>query len=126
VLDAGICALVDLALNEPPLFVPRDLVYCRFPLLDGPDTPPWVVQSAIETVCSLAHRGVATLVFCSAGMSRSPAILAAAISLLTGRCAEECLSEVAHSGPADVDPGLWQEITAVLQTIRLSTEGAQP
>ena len=37
VISTGIMALVDLAVNEPPATVTRDLVYCRFPLLDFDD-----------------------------------------------------------------------------------------
>ncbi len=40
VLAAGIVALVDLALDEPPASLTRELVYCRFPLVDGPGNPP--------------------------------------------------------------------------------------
>lgn len=34
---AGIEIIVDLAAEEPPAVLSRDLVYCRFPLLDGGD-----------------------------------------------------------------------------------------
>ena len=49
-----------------------------------------------------------TLVCCGAGMSRAPAIAAAAIATITGRSMEECLAEVARSGARDVSPGFWQ------------------
>jgi hypothetical protein len=35
VLDLGIETIVDLALEEPPIHPTRELVYLRFPLLDG-------------------------------------------------------------------------------------------
>ncbi len=35
----GILALIDLAMDEPPAMVTRELVYCRFPLIDGPGNP---------------------------------------------------------------------------------------
>src|SRR5437762_5313991 len=47
-LDAEIIALIDLALNEAPAVVTRELVYCRFPLLDGAGNPRWLLQMAIE------------------------------------------------------------------------------
>ncbi len=55
----GIQAVVDLALNESPLVLPRDLTYCRFPLLDGPGNQPWMLRAAVETVaclCGLVRR----------------------------------------------------------------------
>ena len=33
--DAGITAVVDVAFEEPPAQLPRQLIYCRFPLSDG-------------------------------------------------------------------------------------------
>ena len=34
VLAFGIGVVIDLAIEEPPIHFPRDIVYCRFPLLD--------------------------------------------------------------------------------------------
>ncbi|MBN9517077.1 hypothetical protein J0H58_00935 [bacterium] len=39
VLSVGIAVLVDLAADEPPVFVTRDIVYCRFPLHNGSGNP---------------------------------------------------------------------------------------
>lgn len=33
--NCGIRAIVQLAMTEPPLQPPRELIYCRFPVLDG-------------------------------------------------------------------------------------------
>jgi len=49
-IESGIEAVVDLAHEEPPLSVSRELAYCRFPLVDGPGNPPWLLRAAIETV----------------------------------------------------------------------------
>jgi len=46
-------------------------------------------------------------------MSRSPAIAAAAMALLTGRSPAEWLSKVGEGGPTDVSPGLWQDIVSL-------------
>ena len=40
VLDVGIEALVDLGLNEKPVQLTRELIYCRFPLNDGGGNSP--------------------------------------------------------------------------------------
>jgi hypothetical protein len=54
------------------------------------------------------------LVFCSGGMSRSPAIAAGALSLLTGKPAPECLRTVVSGAPADLSPGLWSQVEDLL------------
>ena len=40
-LRLGIGAVVDLAVEEPPAVAGHEMVYCRFPLIDGTDNPPW-------------------------------------------------------------------------------------
>lgn len=114
ILDAGITALVDLAPNEPPAKIARDLIYCRFPLVDGPGNPPWLLRLAVETTAALVRARVRTLVFCGAGMSRSPAIAAAAVARVSGRGAEECLVELLQGAPRDVTPALWQDVRSAL------------
>ncbi len=109
-------AVVDLALNEPPLSVTRELVYCRFPLVDGAGNPPWLLRLAIETTARLIRTEARTLLFCGAGMSRSPAIAAAALSLVSGRTPDECLADVLQGGTGDVSPGLWREVVAALKS----------
>jgi protein-tyrosine phosphatase len=110
VLAADIAALVDLALDEPPVEVTRELVYCRFPLLDGLGNPSWLLRAAIDTTAALLRAGVPTLVFCSVGLSRSPVIAAAAIALVERQSLEECLQQVVQATVCDVSPGLWREV----------------
>lgn len=108
--EAGIAALVDLAANELPVPITRDLAYCRFPIVDGMGNSRELLRLAIQVTADLVRAGTPTLVFCSAGMSRTPAIAAAALAMITGRSPDECLAEVARGAPADVAPGLWAEI----------------
>jgi protein-tyrosine phosphatase len=105
---------VDLAVNEPPASVTRELVYCRFPLVDGSGNPPWLLRAAVEVVAGLLRTGTPTLVYCGPGMSRSPCIAAGAIALARGCPPAEALAAVAQSGVADVSPGLWSDVQAVL------------
>lgn len=114
VLDAGIEALVQLAVEEPPLQPPRELIYCRFPLLDGSENRGEVVSAAIRTTATLLEMKIPTLLCCGAGMSRSPAIAAAALAFLNEESPEACLRQVTAQHPSDVSPGLWQEIKAIL------------
>jgi hypothetical protein len=110
VLDAGITALVDLALEELPAVKLREVVYCRFPLEDGTGNAPKLLRLAVQTVAGFLRAGTPTLVFCGAGLSRSPAIAAAALALYTGQSCGECLALLKQFGPGDVSPGLWQEV----------------
>jgi hypothetical protein len=109
-LNAGIEALIDLALNEPLPLLTRELAYCRFPLIDGMGNSPWVLRAAVTTTANLLRAKVPTLVYCSAGMSRTLAIAAAALAFLTGQSPSNCLSELSRERPADVSPALWQEV----------------
>jgi len=105
---------VDLALEEAPATPGRDLVSCRFPLVDGPENPPRLLRAAVEAVAVLLRAGVPTLVSCGAGMSRSPAIAGAAIARTRGLPLADGLALVARSGPVDVSPSLWRDLVAAL------------
>lgn len=113
-LDLGIEAIVDLAASEPPPTVTRELIYCRFPIVDGPENSPAVLSLAIETVFRLLRGNVPTLVFCCLGMSRSPVIAAAALSKVLHRDPDECLQMVTAGAPSNVVPGLWQSVRAAI------------
>lgn len=113
-LSAGLIAVVDLALEEPPARLIRELIYCRFPLHDGPGNAPWLLQAAVETVAGLLRSDVPTLVGCGAGLSRSPCIAGAAIARVRGCPADEGLAMVLGSAPGDVSPALWAEVRDAL------------
>jgi hypothetical protein len=114
VLSAGIVAIVDLAGNEAPSLIPRDLVYCRFPLVDGAGNPRGLLQAAVGTVACLLRSETPTLIYCGTGMSRSPAVAGAAIAVVRGCSPEEGLSVATRSGAADVSPALWSELRAAI------------
>jgi protein-tyrosine phosphatase len=116
-LGDGIEAVVDLAAGESPAQLPRELVYCRFPLIDGAGNPTWLLNSAVETVASLLHAGVPTLVYCGAGMSRTPAIAAAALARVGGMPASAALVQVCNAGATDVSPTLWADIEKAQRSI---------
>jgi protein-tyrosine phosphatase len=117
ILDAGIKALVQLALEEPAVQPPRELVYCRIPLVDGGGNPPGVLTLAITTVGRLLQGHTPTLVCCSAGMSRAPAVAAAAIALVERADPGACLQRVIAQHPRDVALPLWHEIFDLLPTL---------
>jgi hypothetical protein len=110
IMQAGILAVIDLAAEQAMPTLPRSLVYCRFPILDGQQSAPAVLRAAIEAIVSLLSKEIPTLVFCSAGMSRSPAVLAGALSVLQGGSPDDRLRQIALGHPHDVSPQLWQDI----------------
>lgn len=114
--DKGIHAVVDLAINEKPAQLGRDLIYCRFPINDGDGNPDWLVAIAIRTIASMVRNEIRTLVACSAGMSRAPTVAAAATALLTNRDPDECLMEIIDGAPNDVSPILWTHVKRVYNT----------
>ena len=102
VLDLGIAAIVDLAIEELPVQFPRDVVYCRFPLIDGSGNQPAILRAAIETTGTFIASGVPTLVACGAGMSRSPAIVAAAMAPTERITLVDALGKLIAGQPHDV------------------------
>jgi protein-tyrosine phosphatase len=110
----GIRALVQVAAEEPALQPPREFLYCRFPLLDSPGNDTKMLDLAICTLASLIERRVPTLVCCGAGMSRGPAVAAVALAQVYHDPADACLKRIAEHHPADVAPGLWEEVTSLV------------
>jgi protein-tyrosine phosphatase len=113
VYDAGIEAVVELSAEEPPFPTPRDLITCRVPLTDGPGNPPERLVLAVRTVATLVASEVPTLVCCGAGMSRAPAVVAAALALAYGGPAADWLGRVTRHNHSDVSPGLWGDLAAL-------------
>lgn len=117
--ERGIRALVDLAMEEAPTPLPRELIAVRYPLLDGTGNRAELLFLAISTLATLLKMNIPTLVVCGAGMSRAPAIGAAALALVHQRKPEECLELVARHHAHDISPGFWKEVLAALPTATL-------
>ncbi len=111
----GIRAVVQLAIEERPLELPREIIFYRFPLVDGCGNDADLLGLAVAAVASLVRRQVPSLVCCGAGMSRSPAIAAAGIAVSEAMHPEQALQIVNKHHRTDVLPGLWQEIVNVMQ-----------
>ena len=108
-------AVVDLAEEEPPAQLPRELTYCRFPLRDGPGNPVGSLQIAISTITAFIEKEVPVLVCCSGGMSRSPSIAVFALARAVGRTPSEWLNEITGRKALDVSPGLWNDLTVAVR-----------
>ena len=112
--DAGIQAVVDLALEESPAALPRELIYCRIPLRDGAGNSSEVLRLAVFSLVSLLRQELRTLVCCSAGMSRSPAVAAHAVAAITNQPPGKCLIELTVNRPHDVSPAFWNSLATAL------------
>ena len=109
-LRAGVAAVINLAAEEPTPALPRSMIYCHFPLLDGPQDDEGVLDVAIQAVVSLLKKQIPALVYCGAGMSRSPAVVAAALSIVQGGSPDEKVKEIVAGHPHDVLPDLWEAV----------------
>jgi protein-tyrosine phosphatase len=117
--EHGINVVIDLALDEPPAVLPRDLIYLRFPIVDGLENDRSLLTAAIKTTAILLSLpDFKITVCCSAGLSRSPAIVAAAIAVNRGQSAEEALGEVTARATCDVSPALWTEISDICSLLQ--------
>lgn len=106
--DLRIAAIIDLADMELPSHtLSRDLIYCRWPLRDGPDNPDWVLSGALDFLERLVRADISVMVCCSAGMSRSVALAAMALARVYGRDPQSTLVSIAGDQPTDVSAGFW-------------------
>ena len=110
VLAHGIGVVIDLAIEEPPIQFPRDIAYCRFPLLDGEGNSTALLQSAIDTTSNFVGVGLPVLVACSGGMSRSPIIASAVLSKIESLELDVAVERVTATGPCDCSAGLWNDV----------------
>lgn len=108
VLAVGTEAIVDVAAEEPPVRPTRELVYLRFPLIDGDGNETKLLRSMLAAVTGLLRERVPTLVACSMGMSRGPTVAAVAFAAAYGLTPAEALKMI--PGPADVSPTLLREL----------------
>ncbi len=111
--DAGIEAVVFLA-TDVVAAPGREIVFCRLPLVDGEGNAFWRLRLTIDAAAELIAADVPLLVCCSNGMSRSPAVVAAALAKVDGRSADEHLKRITLSRTADVSPVLWRDIRAAV------------
>jgi len=113
-LAAGVTAVVDVAGVDPAVSIPPPLLYCRFPLVDEPGNPQWLLRLAVSTTALLLGEQRPIMVACHQGMSRSVSVAAAALAAAQGNCPDACLEAVKRKASTMVSPGLWEEVKAVL------------
>jgi protein-tyrosine phosphatase len=116
--DAGIGAVVDVAYEEIPAQLPRQLIYCRFPINDGGGNDPAILKHIVQLVADFLATGIPTIVACSAGLSRSPAIAAASLARHLGESPVEVLKRISTLKPLDVSGPLWNDLMDVVSRSR--------
>jgi protein-tyrosine phosphatase len=114
--DAGVQAVVQLAWEEAPILLPREMIVCRIPLADGPGNRPELLRLAIDTIAQLLREHISVLVCCGSGVSRAPALAAAGLARHTGKPLRDCLQEVTRHRHADVQPALYEHLEGILAT----------
>ena len=122
VLNAGVTAIVDLAIEEPVPAIPRTLNYCRFVLTDDGENDPGILRTTILTTTEFLIGDHHVAIGCSAGVSRSIAIAAAAVSRVSGQTPREALEVISNVKHPDINPALWNQILQVLRTLDLKSE----
>lgn len=112
ILGLGVLAVIDLAIEETPVQFPRDIVYCRLPLLDGGGNQIALLRAAVDITARFLDANIPAFVFCGAGMSRSPAIVAAAMATVRQQPFDTALRGLTVGHSHDVSPILWNAIKA--------------
>lgn len=119
--DAGISAVIDVAIEERVAQLPRQLLYLRFPINDGGGNAPFILRLAVQSLVDLLHSDTRTIIACSAGMSRSPTIAAFALAYHLNITPEAALERIATIKTMEINSLLWSDIAAVFPNVRKPT-----
>lgn len=82
--DSGVTAVVNLCFDRPSQGYPDGVAAHSFSIMDGPRHDTETLADAIEKTLELVESGETVLVHCSAGESRSGAVVSAAVAELQG------------------------------------------
>jgi len=121
--DAGITAVVDVAYEEPPSQIPRQLTYCRFPINDGGGNDPTILRQTLLAATDLLRSGTRTIIACSAGMSRSPTVAAFALAYHLSKNSDDVIAEIADIKSLELKPELWADMITVFNTLNSNRIG---
>ena len=110
----GMTTVVDLAAEEPPAVLPRSMCYLRFPLHDDGNNPTEALNCVVQCILELLRPEESrTLVACSAGRSRSPAITAVVLHRHGGGRLDDWLPYLDGKVACDISPALWRSLAAL-------------
>lgn len=113
ILNLGVQAVVDLAAEEEPIRYPRDILVLRYPIIDGAGNPRWLLESIVSSLHNLLRNEIPTFVYCSAGLSRSPALIAAALARFRNDSMDKVIADVLKVQPLDVSTTLWRDLMSL-------------
>ena len=116
--DVGIAAVVDLAAEEQCAALPRQLIYCRFPLTDGAGNESSTLLQSVQTLTDLLCSKTRTIVVCSAGMSRSPVIATFALASFLQCAPNQIVDQLAATRSLEINKALWDDVMGVWPGIR--------
>ena len=116
--DAGIEAVIDVAYEESPARLPRQLIYCRFPLNDGGGNAESILLQAVQTLVDLLASETPTIIACSVGMSRSPTIATFGLAAHLGLEPETALGKISAVKALEINGLLWSDVAKVLPRVR--------
>ncbi len=108
--ENGIQAVVDVAYEEPPALLPRQMIYCRFPLIDGGGNSAAILRQSIQTLLGLLQSQTPTIVACSAGLSRSPTIASFALASFLSKSPQEILEQIGAIKSLEINGLFWKEV----------------
>ena len=115
--DAGIAAVIDVAYEEPPAQIPRQLTYCRFPLNDGGGNDARILLQTLRTATDFLRSGTRTIIACSAGMSRSPTVAAFALAHHLSELPDDVIARIAELKSLELKSELWNDLMIVFPEI---------
>ena len=115
--DLCIEVIVDVAMEESPRQIPRQIVYHRFPLVDAGENDANVLTQCFKCVLGLLRQQQKTCIACSAGMSRSPTIAALALAVYLDEEPEAVVSKIAQSKSLDINGLFWNQASSVISDL---------
>lgn len=111
-----ISAVVSLTYSEPEAGVPEAVAVERVPMMDGPRNDADAFNTAVSATLERLAANERVLVHCSAGASRSVAVVAAALAIRNSWTSERAFDLLAaRRGAADPHPSLRRRATAVVE-----------
>lgn len=116
--EMQIDAIVDLAYEEPPIASLKSRLTFRVPLIDGEGNNRTHIRLAVLTTTELIRSKTPFVIACSAGISRSPAILAAGLAMVDHCTVEEKLEFI----KAKKRIGVSQAFLSDVQSAMLSSD----
>jgi len=115
--DHDIAVVVSLTHTGPPGDIPADVTLVNVPMMDGPQNSRTAFETAVGDVLSRLDAGEVTLVHCSAGASRSPAVAATALAIHTNRDLTTVFEQIQDRRPvADPHDALLRQAATVYKS----------